>query len=175
MREIADVLNQMGEIALEHDILACYHNHTETVGETLEETEALVSMTDPAKFFGFLDAGHATKDFAGHPVAKRVAMFLARNWDRIRFIEFKDWSPEHDRNVVLGQGETDWDAVFGIIKKRGYSGWITIVSFEGPPSRRRRGGTSMSPGFREWGDVLLEEVEQGQAGDPGDGCEGHPV
>ena len=92
--EIAELLNQIGEIALTYDVRACYHNHTDHIGETMEETETLMALTDPSKFFGFLDVGHATKDFIGHPVADRAAIFLERNWDLIDFIEFKDWNEE---------------------------------------------------------------------------------
>jgi len=93
--EIADILNEIGEIALEYGVHACYHNHTDNTGETLEETEHLPALTDPGKFFGFVDTGHATKDFVGHPVERRAAL-------------------------------CDYDAVFQILKEKGYSGWITV-------------------------------------------------
>jgi len=124
--EIADILNEIGEVALEYGVHACYHNHTDNTGETLEETEHLLALTDPGKFFGFVDTGHATKDFVGHPVERRAALFLERNWDRIDFLEFKDWSKEHDLCTELGAGLCDYDAVFQILKEKGYSGWITV-------------------------------------------------
>ncbi|MEM7132228.1 MAG: sugar phosphate isomerase/epimerase family protein [Chloroflexota bacterium] len=124
--EIAELLNQIGEIALTYDVRACYHNHTDHIGETLEETEALMALTDPTKFFGFLDVGHATKDFSGHPVADRAAIFLQRNWTTIDFIEFKDWSEEHNLNTEVGAGECNYAGVFRILKEKNYSGWITV-------------------------------------------------
>ena len=126
MDEVAAVLNQIGQTALEYGVHAGYHNHTNNTGETLEETETLVGKTDPAKFFGFLDTGHATKDFAGHPVAQRAALFLERNWGRIDFIEFKDWSEANDLNTEVGAGLCDYSAVFRILKDKAYSGWITV-------------------------------------------------
>ena len=126
MNEVADLLDQIGEIALTYGVRACFHNHTHHTGETLEETEALVGLTDPSKFFGFLDVGHATKDFSGHPVEQRAAIFLQRNWDRIDFIEFKDWSEEHDLHTEVGAGLCDYDAVFSILKEKAYTGWITV-------------------------------------------------
>ena len=84
--EVTAILNEIGEIALSYDVHACYHNHTNHTGETLEETEQLLALTDPAKFFGFLDTGHATKDFVGYPAERRAAMCLERNWDRIDFL-----------------------------------------------------------------------------------------
>lgn len=126
MREIADLLNEIGEIALGYGVRAGFHNHTDHTGETLEETEALVELTDPKVFFGFLDVGHATKDFAGHPVADRAAIFLERNWDRIDFIEFKDWSEATGLNTEVGAGACDYDRVFRLLKDRGYAGWVTV-------------------------------------------------
>lgn len=126
VREIADLLNEIGEIALGFGVRAGFHNHTDHTGETLEETEALVAMTDPKKFFGFVDTGHATKDFAGHPVADRAAIFLERNWDRLDFIEFKDWTEASALNTAVGAGDCDYDAVFRILRERNYSGWITV-------------------------------------------------
>ena len=126
MNEIADLLNQIGEIALTYNVHACFHNHTHHTGETLEETEALLHKTDPAKFFGFLDVGHATKDFIGHPVEQRAAIFLEQNWDRIDFLEFKDWHEESDLRTEVGAGRCDYDSVFRILKEKRYSGWITV-------------------------------------------------
>ncbi|HSH77683.1 MAG TPA: TIM barrel protein [Herpetosiphonaceae bacterium] len=86
--EIADLLNQIGEIARSYGLYAGFHNHTDHTGETLEETERLVAMTDPEKVCGFLDIPHATKDFVGYWTASRAALFLERNWEWIRFPEF---------------------------------------------------------------------------------------
>ena len=123
---VADVLNRIGETALEFGVRAGYHNHTGTTGETLEQTENLLALTDPEKFFGFLDTGHATKDFAGHPVAGRAVLFLERNWDRMDFIEFKDWSEAHDLNTDVGAGACNFDGVFNLLTEREYHGWITV-------------------------------------------------
>ena len=125
-REVADVLNHIGQVALEYGIRAGFHNHTDTTGETMEETQKLLEMTDPKKFFGFVDIGHATKDFVGSPVEKRAAIFLERNWDRIDFLEFKDWSLEYDLCTEVGAGLCDYDSVFAILKQKNYSGWITV-------------------------------------------------
>jgi len=126
MGEIAAILNRIGEIALTFDVRACFHNHSGTTGETLEETEMLTGKTDPNKFFGFLDVGHATQDFSGHPVAQRAAIFLERNWERIDFLEFKDWSEDYKLNTEVGAGDCDYESVFQILKNKQYLGWITV-------------------------------------------------
>ena len=125
-QEIADILSRLGEIALEHNVHAVYHNHTDNTGETLEETEDLVSRTKPGTFFGFVDTGHATKDFAGYSVGDRAAIFLERNWDITDFIEFKDWCEATDLNTEVGAGDCNYDKVFNILKNNNYSGWITV-------------------------------------------------
>ena len=124
--DIADVLNAIGEAALAYDVRACYHHHTGYAGETLEETERLLALTDPTKFFAFVDTGHATKDFVGHPVERRAVTFLERNWDRMDFLELKDWSEQHDLCIEVGAGLCDHNAVFQVLKERDYSGWITV-------------------------------------------------
>ncbi len=126
MNEIADLLNQIGEIALTYDVHACFHNHTHHTGETLEETEELLHRTAPTKFFGFVDVGHATKDFIGYPVDQRAAIFLERNWDRIDFLEFKDWHEDFDLRTEVGAGRCDYESVFRLLKEKRYSGWITV-------------------------------------------------
>ena len=126
MNEIAGLLNQIGEIALTYGVRACFHNHTHHTGETLEETETLLHKTDATKFFGFLDVGHATVDFVGHPVEQRAAIFLERNWDRIDFLEFKDWHEDSDLRTEVGAGRCDYESVFRILKEKRYSGWITV-------------------------------------------------
>ncbi len=126
MDEIAAILNHHGEIALTYNVHACFHNHSGTIGKTLEETEMLVGKTDPNLFFGFLDVGHATQDFSGHPLAHRASIFLKRNWERIDFIEFKDWSEEYKLNTEVGSGVCDYESVFQVLKDRQYSGWITV-------------------------------------------------
>jgi sugar phosphate isomerase/epimerase len=133
--EIAAVLDSIGATALAYGVHACYHNHTDHTGETLEETEQLLNLTDPSSFFGFVDTGHATKDFVGHPVAQRAAIFMQRNWERIDFIEFKDWSEAYDLCTEVGAGCCDFDDVFQILKDNDYRGWITVEQ-NGPMGSR---------------------------------------
>ncbi len=153
--EVAGILNEMGQVALDYEVRAGFHNHTGDIGETLEQMEALMSATDPTKFFGFLDVGHATKDFVGHPVGQRAGIYLDRHWERIDFLEFKDWSEEHDLRTEVGAGLCDYEAVFNILQEREYSGWITVEQ-NGPMGDK-------SP--RQCAAASLEFIEQGFAKD----------
>ena len=135
--EIADLVNQIGAAANAYGIRTVYHNHTGQVGENLEETSAFLELTDPDKVAGFLDLGHATKDFAGHPVEERAIMFLTEYWSRIEFLEFKDWSEEFDLCTEVGAGRCDWPSVFSLLKETKYEGWIAVEQ-NGPMGQRTR-------------------------------------
>jgi len=123
---IADLLNDMARVAGEFDLPLGYHNHTGNTGETYMETSTLLRATDPDLVEGFVDLGHATKDFNEHPPAERAIRFLREHADRIGFIEFKDWHPQTQLGTVVGEGLCDWDAVFQWLADTGYQGWITI-------------------------------------------------
>jgi len=129
------LLNDIGEIALQYGIRASYHHHTDNTGETFTQMERLLSETDPQKFFVMSDIGHATKDFVEFPVEKRALAFLEKYWERMDFIEFKDWHPEMDLDVVLGQGMTNYPAVFDLLKRKKYSGWITVEQNHPSPGK----------------------------------------
>jgi sugar phosphate isomerase/epimerase len=136
MNEIADLLKQLGEISLSYGIFTSYHHHTGHLAETFAETEALLSLTNPNVFFGFVDIGHATKDFEDlAPIEHRAQHALERLADRLCFIEFKDWSPDTDLATEVGAGKTDWDAVFNWLRQHAYSGWITVEQNAPSPGR----------------------------------------
>ncbi len=122
----AKLLNDAGSIASEYGIDVHYHNHTAAIGETLTDMERLIAELDPDRVKLMLDLGHATKDFAELPPVERAITFLRRYWDRINYMEFKDWNEKTDLNTPLGEGYTDFDAVFALMRERGYSGWVTV-------------------------------------------------
>ena len=133
---LADVLNPIGEIAREHGVRAVYHNGR--TRETFADMDTVLTHTDPEKIFAMCDTGHATRDFIELPVPERAVRFLEKQWDRIDFIEFKDWHPETELNTPVGEGLCDWDAVFALLRARNYTGWITVEQNgqEGPRGGR---------------------------------------
>lgn len=147
MGKIADLVNQIGEATLPYGTRTVYHNHTGQVGENLEETSAFLKRTDPDKVAGFLDLGHATKDFAGHPVEERAMLFLNEHWQRIEFLEFKDWSDEYDLCTEVGAGRCNWEAVFALIKEKNYQGWIAVEQNGPMGGRGRRESAAASARF----------------------------
>lgn len=122
--ELAEVLNPIGDIALEYGIRAVYHNGR--TRETFEEMRIVLDHVDPDKVFAMCDLGHATRDFVEFPYEERAIRFLETFWDRIDFIEFKDFNNETELNTPIGEGLCDWDRVFSFLKKKRYTGWITV-------------------------------------------------
>ncbi len=121
---LGPVLERIGETALEFGVRTVYHNGR--TRESFSDMETVLNNSDPAKVFAMCDTGHATRDFVELPRAQRAERFMGKYWERLDFIEFKDWHPETDLNTPVGEGQCGWDAVFALIKKKGYSGWITV-------------------------------------------------
>ncbi|HEU5103809.1 MAG TPA: sugar phosphate isomerase/epimerase [Roseiflexaceae bacterium] len=131
----ADTLNRVGEITLREGVRSCFHNHVGSVIETREETDRLLSLTDPALVFLGPDTGHLA--WAGaDPVA-----FCRDYATRIKTIHVKDVdgavrargaAEEWDygtfaKNGIfaeLGEGDVDFPAIFAILRDAGFAGWV---------------------------------------------------
>jgi sugar phosphate isomerase/epimerase len=133
--ELAELLNRIGELAREYGIFAHMHNNTDGMAESYEGLEAILAHTDPDKVYGMLDLGHATKDFQTFHPEERATRFLEAHWNRLRFLEFKDWHPETELATCVGAGLCNYPAVFAMIRSKGYQGWITVEQ-NGPQNGR---------------------------------------
>lgn len=121
---LGPVLERIGEIALEFGVRVVYHNGR--TRESFSDMETVLDNSDPEKVFAMCDTGHATRDFVELPRIERAARFMEKYWERLDFIEFKDWHPDTDLNTPVGEGLCGWEAVFALIKEKRYSGWITV-------------------------------------------------
>lgn len=121
---LGPVLEKIGEIALQYNIQAAYHNGR--TRETFADMETVLNHSAPEKVFAMCDTGHATRDFVELPYAERAVTFMEKHWDRFSFIEFKDWNETTELNTPVGEGLCGWSAVFELIKNKNYSGWITV-------------------------------------------------
>jgi sugar phosphate isomerase/epimerase len=81
---------------------------------------------DFSKVSLMLDTGHATKDFVELPHKERAAHFLEKHWDKINYMELKDWNEVSDLNTPLGEGYTDYERIFNLMKNKGYTEWVTV-------------------------------------------------
>ncbi len=126
-KALGELLNYIGEMALEYGLNLVYHNHSGMSGESFGDMDKLLAATDPRKVFAMVDTGHATCDFVDCPdVGGRAVLFLRKYWDRVRFIEFKDFNGVTGLATPVGEGLCDHHAVFSLIKEKGYTGWITV-------------------------------------------------
>lgn len=121
---LGPVLECIGEIALEFGVRVVYHNGR--TRESFSDMETVLDNSDPEKVFAMCDTGHATRDFVELPRTERAVRFMDKYWERLDFIEFKDWHPDTDLNTPVGEGLCGWEAVFALIKEKKYSGWITV-------------------------------------------------
>ena len=136
-------LNRLGQIASERGFKLCFHHHMGTVVQTSEETDRMMSSTDPRYVFLCYDTGHFT--FAGEdPLA-----MLKKYVDRVGHVHLKDmrlpvveearknnWSfLQSVRNgafTVPGDGNVDFDPVFKVLSDAGYQGWLLVEAEQDP-------------------------------------------
>ena len=110
-------LNKLGKLSMEkYGIRTCFHHHMGTVCQTVEETTRLMENTDPKYVFLCFDTGHFT--FAGEDPVKMLEKFAVRA----------------GAFTVPGDpdGCVEFDKVFDLLDKAGYSGWIMVEAEQDP-------------------------------------------
>jgi len=116
---------------------SAFHPHTGIWIETQQETERLLSLTDPALVGLCFDTGHY-RFGGGDPVAA-LRKFAERLWH----VHFKDQDPkvaarsraeawDYDRSIAegifceLGRGDVDFPGALKVLREIGYAGWIVV-------------------------------------------------
>jgi len=116
---------------------SAFHPHTGIWIETQQETERLLSLTDPALVGLCFDTGHY-RFGGGDPVAA-LRKFAERLWH----VHFKDQDPkvaarsraeawDYDRSIAegifceLGRGDVDFPDALKVLREIGYAGWIVV-------------------------------------------------
>ena len=136
-------LNRLGQIAKDNGFKLCFHHHMGTVVQTSEETDRMMSNTDPDLVFLCYDTGHFT--FAGEdPLA-----MLKKYVDRVGHVHLKDmrlpvvekvrsenWSflkaVREGAFTVPGDGDVDFDPIFKVLEDGGYEGWLLVEAEQDP-------------------------------------------
>ena len=135
--QFARALNRVGEIALEHGVSICFHNHVGSVIETREEIDRLFALVDRELVFQGPDIGHLA--WAGADVLS----FCRDYATSIKALHIKDVDPRILRDGVqgewgystfsergifaeIGQGCVDWRALFDILQQADYAGWVIV-------------------------------------------------
>lgn len=143
-----DGLNEAGRFCKENGLTLVYHVHTGTCVETLEETQKLCDLTDPAYVNLLADTGHL--HFCGVDIPKFYDHFA----DRIKYVHLKNIRPlvlqvvrefniDFNNAVKAGiftvpgdAGAVNFPEVFEILDKHGYEGWMLVEAeqYLGTPS-----------------------------------------
>ena len=142
-KKLAEGLNVLGQVALDHNLKLCYHHHMGTGVQTLEETGKLMDLTDPEKVFLLYDTGHIfVSDGQYMPL-------LTQYKDRIAHVHFKDVRPEklkeakeqdksfldsflHGIFTVPGDGCINYQEVYDFLLEINYKGWIIVEAEQDP-------------------------------------------
>ena len=136
-------LDKLSRIATQRGFKLCFHHHMATVVQTVTETRRLMETTDPKFVYLCFDTGHFT--FAGEDAVAACKEFVSR----IGHVHLKDIRKEkmeqarregfYFRRAVLencftvpGDGCVDFPAVFKILDKHGYEGWLLVEAEQDP-------------------------------------------
>lgn len=137
MRQFAQTLQALCELALAEGVRCCFHNHVGTVIETRAEFERMLALIDPGLLFLGPDTGHMA--WAGDDVLD----FFKTYAGRIKTLHIKDINPqvaaqgrregwdyrtfsEHGIWTELGEGAIDFQAIFKILEEAGFQGWAIV-------------------------------------------------
>ncbi|MCD7750365.1 MAG: myo-inosose-2 dehydratase [Lachnospiraceae bacterium] len=141
---LCEGLNRLGKIALEeYGISLTYHHHMGTVVQDAEETERLMSQTDPQYVSLLYDTGHFA--YCGVDPLEMVKKYAGR----IKHVHLKDIRPQMVEKVrnenlsflegvrlgaftVPGDGCIDFASIFEVLEKSGYQGWMLVEAEQDP-------------------------------------------
>lgn len=150
LKQLCETLNQIGRRTREElGIRLGAHAHIWGPVERPEEIDAIMAGTDPRDLWFLPDTAHIRLG-GGDPVA-----VMERHFARICAVHFKDARPEyagwtgltptqeqHRERILyndLGAGGVDHEAVWAMLNRRGYDGWITLDL--DPPRQNEGEGT----------------------------------
>lgn len=115
---LADKINACANYAARFNMNIAFHPHKNTIVETKEDIEKLLTFTD--KFKLCLDIAHLTA-CGSDPVD-----VIERFKDITTYMHFKDWDVEKDDFVELGRGEVDIMKCLETLRNVGYDGWVVV-------------------------------------------------
>lgn len=143
--QLADGLNEVGEIAAAAGLKLCYHHHMGTGVQSRDDVDRLMAATDPNVVHLLLDTAHLT--WAGDDPLE-----LARaHVDRIRHVHLKNvradvikqataerWS--FLQGVMAGaftvpgdpEGHIDFPPILEVLAQHGYEGWLSVEAEQDP-------------------------------------------
>jgi inosose dehydratase len=136
LQAIATAVNELGRRTADLGILLAPHPHIWGPVERPEEVRRLMELTDP-RYVGLIVDTAQINLGGGDPYA-----MIDDYYDRIPAIHWKDSRPEyhgwtgptptreqHNERILyqdLGSGGVDHEAIWNLLLRRGYTGWITL-------------------------------------------------
>lgn len=129
-------------VKAETGLRTVFHHHCAGYVETPDEIATFLARTDPALIGLVFDTGHALYGSGGSDPATVTAL-LARFWERVWYVHFKDLSAgvaararaeglTYQQAVgagvfcELGRGVVPFADVLRDLHARGYAGWVTV-------------------------------------------------
>ncbi len=111
-------LNAFGRYCREQGVRLCVHNHAKEVANNAEELLAVLAATD-AKVVSFVVDISFFLDVGLHP-----EQWVGRFAPRMAGIHLRDHKAA--KEVLLGEGELNPEAVAASLRKAGWSGWVIL-------------------------------------------------
>jgi inosose dehydratase len=136
-KNVAHVVEEAAKVSKEFGLDLVFHPHVATYVETPEECERFFNVTAHTGIGLCLDTGHC--DYGGGDTLTEAAKFASV----LRFLHIKDvdtkvlaearrkkltFEEAIEENVftIIGQGSIDFPALFRLLDKINYSGWMVI-------------------------------------------------
>lgn len=136
-KNVARVVEEAAKVSAEFGLDLVFHPHVATYVETPEECERFFNVTAHTGIGLCLDTGHC--DYGGGDTITEAAKFASV----LRFIHIKDVDTkileearrrkltfeeaiEEKVFTIIGQGSIDFPALFRLLEKNNYSGWMVI-------------------------------------------------
>ena len=136
-KNVAHVVEEAAKVSAEFGLDLVFHPHVATYVETPEECERFFDVTAHTGIGLCLDTGHC--DYGGGDTLTEAAKFASV----LRFLHIKDvdmkvledarrkklnfeQAIEEKVFTIIGQGAIDFPALFRLLEKNNYSGWMVI-------------------------------------------------
>lgn len=129
VQSCAEGLRACLDYAEEKKVMLALENHP-IVGWDVEEFMKILDLVDDKRLKVNLDTSNVSPDTV-LDLTRRVA-------DRVVHLHVKD-RLNNDHRIVIGTGEVDLAGVFGILKKAGFDGWLSLETLGGGREELQQG------------------------------------
>jgi len=142
-KNVCSGMNELGKIAREEGLKLAFHHHMGTGIQTMEETDRFLNETDPEAVYLLFDSGHFA--FSGENPVEALQKYIGR----VGHVHLKDMRTAVYEDVkkkdssfldavragvftVPGDGSIDFPALFSILEKENYEGWMVVEAEQDP-------------------------------------------